>query len=267
MIDLHTHILPGWDDGAKDLESAREMADIAHRDGIRKIVLTPHVFKRGERGGDPAALSECLRRFQESAKSWPVAFFRGAEVFIHHEISGNLKEMNLTVNGSSYLFLEFPTDFILPNVKDVVFNLMLNGYVPIISHPERNCVFRETPHLLYDLIRMGCLGQVTARSLVGGFGRTVQKTAQLLLKNNLVHVIASDAHDAVHRPPQLSEAVATARGLVGEAKAKAMVTTIPQAILDNADIGEWGDPALPGRKNKWIVRFPKLHPKRRPETP
>jgi protein-tyrosine phosphatase len=258
MIDLHTHLLPGWDDGAKDWESAHEMAEVAYRDGISKIVLTPHIFRGNRHNDDALALGECMGQFQDRAKDWPIAFFRGAEVFIHHEITGNLKEWNLTVNGSNYVFLEFPSDHILPNVKEIFFNLMLSGYIPIISHPERNHVLREKPHLFYELIRMGSLGQVTARSLIGGFGRTVQKTAHLFLENNLVHVIASDAHDSIHRPPQLSEAVQIARRLIGEAKATAMVTTIPQAILDNDDIGDWGDPVSPGREKKWIVKFPKL---------
>jgi len=258
MIDIHTHLLPGWDDGAKDLESARKMADVAVSDGIDKIVLTPHIYRRTKSGDDPAALAVRMDEFLEIAKSWPLSFIRGAEVFIHHDIVGNLKEANLTINGSNYVFIEFPSESILPNIKEVFFNLMLNGIIPIISHPERNHVLRERPHLLFELIRMGCLGQVTARSLVGGFGRPVQKAARLFLKKNLVHVIASDAHDPVHRPPRLSEGVRVAREIVGEAKAEAMVTAVPRAILDDDEIGDWGDPIDPSRGKTWFLGLTKF---------
>jgi protein-tyrosine phosphatase len=262
LIDLHTHLLPGWDDGAKDWNEAQEMTGIAHRDGITKIALTPHVFRTDKQGDGPLTLSEHLDRFGEKAKSWPMAFFRGAEVFIHHDITGNLKESDLTINGSNYVFIEFPSASILPNVKDVFFNLMLEGYIPIISHPERNHVFRDRPELLYELVRMGSLGQVTSRSLVGGFGKTAQKAARFFMEKNLVHIIASDAHDAVHRPPKLSEAVNLARKFVGEAKAIAMVTSIPQAILDNGEIGDWGEPVNPSRRKIWSFKVPKIFQKK-----
>ena len=141
-------------------------------------------------------------------------------------------------------------------MRDLFYRIMLEGFVPIISHPERNSVFQERPGLLFELIEMGSLAQVTAMSLTGKFGQRTKKTAGLFLKNNLVQVIASDAHDSKRRPPKLSGAVEEAEKIVGREKAEAMVTMIPQAILDNKTIPDFGEPNNPVRKKKWMIRVP-----------
>ena len=259
MIDLHTHLLPDWDDGAKDWDESFKMSKIAKEDGIDKIVLTPHIYRLSKYGNDLAVLETRFSQFYEKMKRIAISFYRGAEVYIHHEMAKDLKKYNFTVHGSNYLFIEFPEDHILPGVKDLLFRLMLDAYIPIISHPERNAVFGDRPGLFYDLVCMGCLGQVTADSLDGAFGRHIKKTAELFLRNNLVHVIASDAHNEKKRPPRLSHGVEKAAKIVGAEKALAMVTAIPQAILDNKAIPDYGEPVNPVKhKKKWAIRLPKF---------
>jgi len=245
VIDLHTHLLPYWDDGAEDWEEMLKMAEIARDDGVGKIVLTPHMYRLNKYGDDMGVLERKMDQFRDWVKDFPIEFYKGAEVYIHHEIVENIKRNDLAVNGSSYVFVEFPAENVMSGVKDLFYRIMLAGYIPIISHPERNLVFGERPEILYELVEMGSLAQVTTKSLTGEFGRQTKKASRLFLENNLVHLIASDAHDADKRPPVLSKGVRAAAKVVGEEKAVAMVTEIPQAILDNKCIPDWGDPIRP----------------------
>ena len=256
MIDLHTHLLPDWDDGAKDWADLAKMIETARKDGIQKIALTPHLFRLSKYDSDISVLKTKMTEFRMRTAGGPVRFYEGTEVFIHHEIMAGLREHGLTLNNSNYFFIEFPSEYVLPGVKDLFFKIMLEGFIPIISHPERNAAFQDKPALLFDLIKMDCLAQVTAKSLTGDFGTTVKKTADMFVAHNLVHVIASDAHDPVRRPPVLSRAVEEARKIVGDEKATAMVTSIPQAILDNKGIGDWGEPINPVKDKKWTVKLP-----------
>jgi protein-tyrosine phosphatase len=256
MIDLHTHLLPDWDDGAKTWDDLAKMIEIAQKDGIRKIGLAPHLYRLNKYDSDIPLLKLKMAQFKLKTAGGPVQFYEGTEVFIHHEIIPSLRDHGLTVNGSSYFFIEFPSEYVLPGVKDLFFNIRLAGFIPIISHPERNAGFQDRPELLSDLIKMDCLAQVTAKSLTGSFGSLVKKTAEMFVAANLVHLIASDAHDPVRRPPVLSKAVEEARKIVGDKKAMAMVTSIPQAILDNQPIGDWGEPVLPAKAKQWKIKLP-----------
>ena len=255
MIDLHTHLLPDWDDGAADWEEMFRMARVADRDGIKKVVLTPHIYRLSKYGDDLKVLEERIAQFQEKAARFPIEFYRGAEVFVHQDMVECIKKNNLTINNSNYVFVEFPSESILPGVRDLFYQMMLGELIPIISHPERNMVFAKRPDLLYDLVSMGALAQVTAKSISGEFGHETKEIAQVFLVNNLVHLIASDAHDSEKRPPKLSRAVEKARKIVGEEKALAMVTSIPQAILDNQEIPDYGDPINPVGKKKWTIKI------------
>jgi protein-tyrosine phosphatase len=255
MIDLHTHMLPDWDDGAKDWEEMLAMAKVAEKDGITKIGLTPHLYRLTKHGDDLALFEQRMAEFGLWAKRFPVEFFRGAEVYINDQVVENITKNNLTVNNSSYVFVEFPADTVMAGVKELFYRIMLKGYVPIISHPERNIAFARRPELLFDLVSMGALAQVTAKSILGEFGRETRQVAKVFLKHNLVHLIASDAHDSEKRPPLLRGAVERAKKIVSEEKALAMVTEIPQAILDNQAIPEYGDPLNPEKRRKWVFHF------------
>jgi protein-tyrosine phosphatase len=255
VIDLHTHLLPDWDDGARTWDDFHAMAAIACGDGIRTVVLTPHVFRLSRHDDDFGVLEARFARAGVEAGRTGLRILRGAEVFLQPDIVSVVRERRLTINGSNYFFVEFPEDTLPPNVGEIFFKIMLEGYTPVISHPERNAVFRERPGLLFDLVRAGGLAQVTAKSLTGGFGPETKRAAGLFLRHNLVQVIASDAHDARLRPPLLSAAVEEAGRAVGADKALAMVTEIPQAILDNKALPDWGEPEEPARKKKWMIRI------------
>ena len=155
------------------------------------------------------------REFIEQAKSCGIDFFSGAEVRVHLDMIAHIKDFDLTINGSSYVFIEFPAQHLPAAATNLVYQMMLEGLIPIISHPERNTVFAQSPEILYELIRQGAIGQVTSQSITGGFGTHARKAAESFLRHGLVHLIASDAHNADARPPRLSEAVDIAAKYVG----------------------------------------------------
>jgi len=264
MIDLHVHLLPEWDDGARDRSEVVKMCHLARGDGIEGIVCTPHIGRMTKHGDDMEAFQAGMAALAGLSASLPAAIYPGAEVFVHAGMVENIKTHGLTINRSSYVCVELPADSIIPRTHDLFFKLMLAGLIPVISHPERNAVFAERPSLLYDLIEMGSIGQVTAMSLTGDFGARIKKTAEGFLRHNLVHLIASDAHDSEKRPPRLSRAVEEAGRIVGPEKALAMVTEVPKAILENRGVPDIGEPENPERRRKWTIRMPRF---KRGESP
>jgi len=135
-------------------------------------------------------------------------------------------------DNKKYLFLEFPFQGIPYQAEEIIFQVMQRGMIPIITHPERNIELGQRPRRYYEMIRKGCLGQVTAMSLTGELGPRIKQVAERLLTNRLLHFVASDAHSADGRSPILSEAVRVAGKIVGKEEARKMVTEYPQAILE-----------------------------------
>lgn len=238
MIDLHDHLLPDWDDGAADAAESLRMLEVARADGISRIVLTPHVFRMTRPGRDAKNLKARMAQFLDETRLPGLELLPGAEVSYRGDMIAAIKDFGLTVNGTSYVFIEFPALNLPEDAPDFVNRMMREDLIPIISHPERNAAFAGSPEILRQMVGQGAIGQMTAQSLTGGFGRRVRKTAEDLLRHGLVHVIASDAHNSGSRPPRLSEAVAAAAKIVGTAKAEAMVTTVPAAILANEQVPE-----------------------------
>lgn len=239
MIDLHAHILPGVDDGPRAWEESLEMARLAVADGIVTMVATPHLFRRKsvERGAlnHPddllQRLAELNRRLAEAGLKLQVV--PGCEVPLFPEILEFLDQGRLlTLNdGGRYLFLELPDTVIPPATEELIFQMNSRGITPILSHPERNPILYQSPARLKRLIDLGCLTQITASSLTGGFGWGVRRFTKKLLREGLVHVMATDAHNTTHRPPLLSPAVNKVKKILGESRAWDLVTTNPERLL------------------------------------
>jgi protein-tyrosine phosphatase len=255
MIDLHTHLLPDWDDGAADIAEAERMIELAREDGISQIALTPHVFRATKHGTDGRGLKTRIRTFIKKSKPFEVVLYPGAEVHVHPEMIAQIKACDLTVNGSNFVFIEFPADHVPGGATNLIYQMMLEGLIPIISHPERNAELARSPEVLYELIKQGAIAQITSMSLTGGFGPQVRAAAENFLRHGLGHLIASDAHNATTRPPRLAEAVELTALIVGSKKAEAMVTTVPAAILKNEEIPDLGDPVYPAKKNRRLFSF------------
>jgi protein-tyrosine phosphatase len=235
MVDIHAHILPRLDDGAKTLEESIQMCRISYEDGIRAIVATPHILP-GIYGNDRSTILAKLQELNLALNHSELTFkvFPGADVHFSSDILQRYeREEVVTVNDQGrYLMVEFPFQGIPYQAEEVLFQLVVRGITPIISHPERNMEIGQRPNRYYEMIRMGCLGQVTAMSLTGGFGAEVKRTAEKLLSKRLLHMIASDAHSTDRRPPILSAGVKVAEKIVGKEAAKRMVTEYPEAVIE-----------------------------------
>ena len=244
MIDLHCHILPAVDDGPGSLEESLSMAEIAVKDGIHTIVATPHTLNGiytntiTEITSKVAALQEAFSENQINLQ-----LYAGADVHLCPNMPELIEKGEAgTINDAKkFILMEMPSQTVPKGVKDEIFALKLNGITAIITHTERNSIIQHDLGILYELVGMGALSQVTAMSLTGDFGEFVRQSAESLLKHRLVHIIASDAHSPNNRPPVLSEAVEHAAEILGNYdEAERMVTEIPAVILsgDTPDIPE-----------------------------
>jgi protein-tyrosine phosphatase len=235
LIDLHCHILPGLDDGSSSAEESLAMARLALQDGIHTIVATPHALD-GIYNVTPAEITRGLASFRAllSRSGLDLRICAGSDVHLCPGMADRIKNGHVgTINNTGkYFLMELPPQTLPLGVKKEIFALKVQGITPIITHPERHPAILREINLLYDFIAMGALSQITAMSLTGEFGETVQRGAQELLKHRLVHVIASDAHAADRRPPLLSKAVREAAALTGsDALAMSFVSDIPAKIL------------------------------------
>jgi protein-tyrosine phosphatase len=234
MIDLHDHLLPGIDDGPDNWKQTFHMCQLAVRDGITHIAATPHIspesrIPSGVILKKVKQLNEVLR-----IKGIELEVIPAADVYLDPDIFSLLEDDELLTFGGKarYLLLEIPPFAIPPYVGKFIFELQTRGVTPIITHPERNLAIQQAPHRLRDLIQQGALAQVTAMSLTCGFGPKAKTCVRELLRADLVHLMATDAHSINSRPPLLSPAVEAAAQIVGRTQAEALVTTYPQAILD-----------------------------------
>jgi protein-tyrosine phosphatase len=162
----------------------------------------------------------------------------GSDVRLCEKTLQELDEGSVLTIGDEgkYILLELPTASVPPQSENLLAQFLKRGIVPIITHPERNMEIVRKPERYYEMIRMGCLGQVTAMSLTGGFGAEAKRVAEKLLSYRLLHIIASDAHSSNGRPPILSQAVEAAGKIVGESEGRKMVIDCPQAVLEGLPI-------------------------------
>jgi protein-tyrosine phosphatase len=230
MIDIHSHILPGLDDGAPSLTAAVEMVRIAWAAGTTDLVATPHA--NFEYAYDPALVRERLAQLQAAA---------GPQVTLHGGCDFHLAPANIedalanpgkyTVNGRRYLLVEFPEVLIARTTTLDFTRLVEAGVTPIITHPERNFLLHKRVADLERWVGLGCLVQVTAQSLLGRFGREARDFARMLAGRGLVHFVASDAHDACDRTPRLDQAYRDVAARFGAARAERLFVTNPRAVL------------------------------------
>lgn len=239
MIDLHSHILPGIDDGAPDMASAVAMARAAHAGGVRKIVATPHVngvydTRAASVREAVAALNDQLARHQV-----PVEVLPGAEVAAHRLADLGEHELDeLGLGGGPYLLVEAPLDSMAGDFE--VFlpaPLQRRGYV--LAHPERSPTLQRDPERLRRLVLGGAIVSITASSLSGRFGGTVRRFAVSLLEEGMVHNVASDMHDLGGRPPGISEHLQAATSTLPELAEheRWLACEVPGAVIAGRPVG------------------------------
>ena len=230
MIDIHCHILAEVDDGPKSWDVSEEMCRMAVADGTEHIVATPHASRRFHY--DREHLKETLEQLRRRVGKKP-RLSLGCDFRLSAE---NVKDAiafpdRYVIEGGRYLLAEPDHTEVPAHIDDSLRELLKIGITPVITHPERNTVLQRTPQRILKWVELGCVIQVTAAALTGGWGETAWHTAQWLLKREAVHVLASDAHDATRRPPGLSLARDVVAESQGEKVARALVEDNPRAIV------------------------------------
>ncbi len=234
LIDLHTHIVPGVDDGAQTLDESLAMARVARADGVAQLVATPHIPLAGLNFAECERRLDTLRQYLAGHQA-DVEVHLGAEVSLEPEILRWLLEgLAWPIGGTRYILVELPFFVLPPYTEEVIFRLQVAGFKPILAHPERNASLAAAPDRLGHLVERGVLVQITTTSVLGGFGAQAKSAAMTFLQQGWVHVLASDAHSANHRPPSLTDAVRELEKVIG-LEAWSLVTTNPAAILDDRD--------------------------------
>jgi len=236
MIDLHCHYLPGVDDGPVEAEEALQLVRAAVANGITAAALTPHIHPR-RYPNSKTRLLHTFVRFQELVKQHqiPIKLFLAGEVRVSPESLELFEQDEIpflgTVDGYKVVLLEFPHDMIPVGSEQFITKLLRMKVRPLIAHPERNKQVMSDHERIRPFVDMGCWLQLTAGSLVGSFGKPAKKVATKLLEQELAWIIATDAHNIEHRPPDLAEGRNALEDVVGARMAKRMVETRPARIL------------------------------------
>ncbi len=252
MVDIHSHFLPGLDDGARTAEDSVAMIEMAAADGTTHFVGTPHCNDRYEFSleRNRALLQELRARTRA-----PITLLSGCDFHLSYEnVQAALAQpRTFSINQGMYLLTEFDNFSIAPQMVDVFYQLRGAGLVPIITHPERNPILQKSgTKLLRQLAEMGCPIQVTAGSLTGRFGRIAKQVAEQLFRERLVHLVASDAHDTENRPPRMTEARRLVEKEHGAELAQALFVDNPRAVVDSQPLSYFPEAAEPRKKRFWF---------------
>jgi protein-tyrosine phosphatase len=245
LIDLHSHLLPGIDDGSKDLAMSLAMARMAAADGISTIACTPHILP-GVYNNDGPAIRRAVTRLAKSIAeaAIPISVVAGADVHIAPDLAVQLENGRaLTLNNSRYLLLEPPHHVLPPRLDDLIFGLQAAGYVPILTHPERLSWVEGHYDLIRRLVASSVLMQITAGSVMGRFGRRPRYWAERMLDEGLCHLLATDAHNTEQRAPRMADARDVVAQRLGDDEAINLVLRRPHGILNNLSPAEL--PPLP----------------------
>jgi protein-tyrosine phosphatase len=251
VIDLHAHILPAVDDGPKDLDGSAALAAAAVRAGTTVLAATSHVNRGfGRDAGELAAAREAVVARLE-ADGIRLEVVQGGEVSM-----GRLPDLSdddlraLTLGGGPCVLLECPFSPAAGGMGPMVADLLGRGFQVLLAHPERSPGFQADPSQVARLVARGATAQLTAGSLAGDFGDAARRAAFTLLERELVHVLASDAHHHLQRPPGVESGVAAIRERFGDARplVRWMTSGAPEAILDGRPLPE--RPPLPSRERR-----------------
>jgi protein-tyrosine phosphatase len=230
LVDIHSHILPGLDDGAQTLDETLAMLRLAAENGTTDIVATPHA------NSSYAYHSEVVEQLiaeVAAAAGDLIRLHRGCDFHLNFDNLSSALEypQQYTINAGRYLMVELPDLASLPVMRTVLGRLLAVRIVPVITHPERNGPLCANLSELESWVRDGCLLQVTAQSFSGRFGQTAQRVAETLMNSGSVHFVASDAHDCQDRPPNLAPAYFHVVQHWGQEYADALFIDHPTAVV------------------------------------
>lgn len=238
MIDMHSHILPGIDDGSRDSEETYKMLMEAYDAGFTKVISTSHYYLgyyEENENTRKSYIDDINKNLLEI--NYNIQICVGSEIFITNDIINLLKEQKASsINGTKYVLFETAFGVEPQNLKDVIYSLMSNNYIPIIAHPERYSYVQKNPNMLLELIDLGVLFQSNFGSVIGQYGKEAKKTVKLLLKNNYIHFLGTDAHRKNTIYTLIPQALESLKEIISEEELEELTTINPNLVLENKDI-------------------------------
>lgn len=238
MIDIHCHILPNVDDGSESLEESIAMAKIAESEGITRIVNTSHChFDFKYKKGNELKLE--LEKFNQVLKeeNINIEVLLGNELYYTSDLIERFNELDFfSMNNSKYILMEFSPINFPKNIEDVIYEIKIRGYIPIIAHAERYKQVQEDVNIVLDCIKEGALIQVNASSILGKNGEKAEDTSKKLLDNNMVHFVATDAHSSNRRRPLIKDSYNYILKNYGKEVSEKLFIENPTAVIENRDI-------------------------------
>ncbi len=239
MIDIHNHLIPKFDDGPQSLDESIEMLRQASAQGITDVFATSHFNEYIPKEMEDEYFSK-LQELREEVltEGIGVNIYSGSEIFYHHYVDTTIKSNKVTTLGGwgQYVLIEFPMFQMPDGVEDVLFRLSVENYIPIVAHPERYNAIIERPQKALDFIRYGGLLQLNGGSVLGHFGREVQKVSIQLLEDWVVHFIGSDAHSPDSRTFVLQDVYSFLKDKFSESYLNQLLYKNPQKIIDEVRI-------------------------------
>lgn len=239
MKDLHSHFLPGVDDGSKDLETTKRMLSNAATNGVTDIIFTPHFILDSQFMSSKSQNQKKFLPIKKLAKEeYGINVYLGNEVYCNNDMLELYKKKKIkTLNDSRYMLIEIPMYSKMNNIKSIFFELISNGIVPILAHPERYTAYYNDLDFFLELRSMGVFMQMNASSLIGGYGLHAKKMVKKLLKANLISFIGSDVHtDHEKKYNELSKIEKKLKKIVGEEKFYDITVNNFEKVITNEEI-------------------------------
>ena len=235
MIDIHSHILPGLDDGSKNMAETLGMVRQLHEAGFKTLIATPHVLE-GRDFLSPAEILAAIEQVRQAVAEAgiPVEILPGAENYIFPDLIKWVRGGKLLTLGDrgKYILVELPMLEIPHYTEQVFFELQVLGITPVLAHPERNKGLSDEPERILDWAKKGILFQLNLRSLSGHYGPQARQLADIMLNSDLIHFIGSDAHRVSSRELTYLEGLHKIQDIVGETRYQELTRLNPQTILE-----------------------------------
>lgn len=239
MIDIHCHILDGVDDGPQSLDESVELCNKLKEAGISGIIATPHYMIGGGYAPTPETIKSKIDILKGALKEKNIDLniYSGMEVFADHGVADGIKNGEIIpLNNTKYVLIEFPMDIVLRHASNLVFSLLVEGYVPIIAHPERYITEYRKNNILQDLVDNGALIQINSGSILGYHGKKVQKEAFALINEEMAHIVASDSHGQHRFLKSKDDLEAKLIKFCGLENTQKLMYTNPMMILEDKDV-------------------------------
>lgn len=238
MIDFHTHIVYGVDDGSETLENSLKILKHAEKAGFHSIILTPHYMKNYYEvpANEIQERINILRKKCEE-ENIDVSLYQANEIYITNSIADLLNaDIASTINCSKYVLFELPMNEEPMNLLEVIYKLIENGKVPIIAHPERYSFVQKDPNKLLELIEQGVLFQANYGSIIGQYGKDVEKTVKILIKNNFISFLGTDVHKTGSIYTKMDEIYVELEKIISEDRIEDLVENNAYLVLDDKEV-------------------------------